>query len=505
MQSESAAPAEVPVVVTSADRMAALAAGLRSVGYTAPAVCARLGIDSIFEYENLEADAVAPPTIDEGLDALIHVFLAGRPIDAALYEAVLPSGLRGLLAEHGLTARTGDADRVTPRAMLYPAEGLLIASDLARKPLVVDAVYPGIAANTGELLACVPDEPCEAFLDLCSGTAIAALLAAHGTNGGRAAHAWAVDVTERSTRFARFNAALNGIATVTIVQGDLWAPLVDLTFDRIVAHPPYVPTIESSLIYRAGGEDGEHVTRRIVEGLPDHLRPGGRLLCSCLLTDRRDAPVQDRVRQMLGSESSDFDIYLLVRATSTPEHYFDRHRDGTDAPDADPGLVARLRKLGVEQLVLGTLVIDRHGEAREGLTARIQTSAIGRRELEWLVHWERAAIDPGLADRLVHAKPEIAAGIRRELISQPVDGTWAPERCRLRTEWPFLRIIEVPAGIAEFLVGCDGRRTIAEHRDRAVDAGLVPPGTDAATFATNLVPLLSSGVLLLNSTSPPVL
>jgi len=45
---------------------------------------------------------------------------------------------------------------------------------------------------------------------VCAGSGIAALIAAPN-----ATHAWAADLTERSTHFARFNAQLNGFDNFT--------------------------------------------------------------------------------------------------------------------------------------------------------------------------------------------------------------------------------------------------------------------------------------------------
>jgi methylase of polypeptide subunit release factors len=69
------------------------------------------------------------------------------------------------------------------------------------------------------------------------GTGIAALVAAQKD----AAHAWAFDITARATHFAEFNRRLNAIPNVTAAEGDLYAPAGGQTFDRIVAHPPYLP------------------------------------------------------------------------------------------------------------------------------------------------------------------------------------------------------------------------------------------------------------------------
>src|SRR5207245_1035784 len=166
----------------------------------------------------------------------------------------------------------------TPRSCCTRPRGLYIVSDRSRPEEGVegqppeDFVYPAIVPNTELLLELAPCQPCDAFLDLCSGTAIAALVAAK--SGAR--QAWAFDITGRSTHFAEFNRRLNGIANMTPATGDLYEPAGDLTFDRIVAHPPYVPVYRPQLIFDSGGHDGEQIVRRIIEGLPRYLRPGGR-------------------------------------------------------------------------------------------------------------------------------------------------------------------------------------------------------------------------------------
>src|SRR5690606_29151931 len=126
-----------------------------------------------------------------------------------------------------------------------------------------DFVFSAITSLTGTFLSQLPDAPCERCLELCAGTGTAALAAAK-----QAGHVWATDLTARSTRFAEFNARLNNLQNVTAVQGDLYEPVLGLTFDRIVAHPPYVPATETQMVYRDGGEDGEQVIRGILQGLP---------------------------------------------------------------------------------------------------------------------------------------------------------------------------------------------------------------------------------------------
>lgn len=131
-------------------------------------------------------------------------------------------------------------------------------------------------------------------VDLCCGTgALGAALAA--AVPGIELHA--ADVEPAAVRVARRN--LDGIGTVH--EGDLFDPLpAELRgrVDVLLANVPYVPTGEVALMppeardhepRRAldGGTDGLAVLRRVAEGAPGWLAPGGTLLVE---TSERQAP-----------------------------------------------------------------------------------------------------------------------------------------------------------------------------------------------------------------------
>jgi methylase of polypeptide subunit release factors len=185
--------------------------------------------------------------------------------------------LLAALEHFGLIAQSGPDYRAT--IMLHPWGSLYTASDSVRgvrNGLPDDFVFPVLTPQTGRFLASLPGEPCNDLLDLCSGSSIAALVAAANYSG----RAWACDVTRRATQFAEFNRRLNNLPNVTVLEGDLFQPVQGLVFDRIVAHPPYVPSLKPAPVYKDGGPDGEQITRRIVQGVSTHLRAGGRLYCT---------------------------------------------------------------------------------------------------------------------------------------------------------------------------------------------------------------------------------
>lgn len=122
-------------------------------------------------------------------------------------------------------------------------------------------------------------------LDLCTGSGCVAVSLALGRKGARVL---ATDVSEDALALARENAAALG-AVVEFATGDLWSAVhAGERFDVVASNAPYIPTKELAGLSREvrrepcialdGGEDGLAVLRRIVEGAPARLAPGGTLV-----------------------------------------------------------------------------------------------------------------------------------------------------------------------------------------------------------------------------------
>lgn len=123
------------------------------------------------------------------------------------------------------------------------------------------------------------------FVDVCCGTGnLACALAA----ALPAAHGFALDLTDGCVALARANVGRLGFAArVTVLQGDLFAPLVDtLEVDVVVCNPPYIST--SKLATREdlhaepreafdGGPYGIAIHQRVAREAVALLRPGGWL------------------------------------------------------------------------------------------------------------------------------------------------------------------------------------------------------------------------------------
>lgn len=497
-----AAAAAIPIRLGDAGQFAALRAGLDRAGYDTAGVCERMGIGSIYVFRTT-SEGRAP--LDPGRDALallIHVFLDGQIVKRAVLERLLePPTVQAMDALGLLRELPDDTGRCLATVLLYPTESLWIVSDRDYDPttehperpvLTADSVYPAITPNTGDFLSMLPGSSCGRVLDLCSGTGIAALVQAR-----RAGHAWAVDVTERSTLFARFNAALNGVDNVTALQGDLYDAVAGESFDRIIAHPPYMPALEETYIYRDGGADGEQITRRVIEGLPRFLSPGGTFHCSCMATDRRDAPLQDRIRAMLGSTAGEYDIIVATLGASPPrEHYATELADGKVSADAASAHVRALLDLGVEQLVVSTIAIYRHGQPRDGITVRRQRGpGAGYPALEWLHRWETAVVGPDVDDQIVGSHPRLSPEVRLHVVSRGGSDGWQAEEFLVETDQPFATTMKSTESVAAFLARCDGRRSLAQHLQELKRSGSVAETTTERQFAGMLMPLLAAGYI----------
>lgn len=124
------------------------------------------------------------------------------------------------------------------------------------------------------------------ILDLCTGSGCLAILAARAFPQARVD---ASDVSAAALAVARRNVRKYQLEKrIRLVRSDLFAEL-EARYDLIVANPPYVSTPAMRRLpaeYRyepglalAGGRDGLEFVLRIIAGVPQHLNPGGLLVC----------------------------------------------------------------------------------------------------------------------------------------------------------------------------------------------------------------------------------
>jgi SAM-dependent methyltransferase len=477
-------PVSTNITSTDTGAMDSLRTLLERAGFTEEAVCGRTGVASIYDFTSVR-DGRAPAESRDALDVLIRLFLDGELLDRSVIRQHLPANAVRALESIGLlSGPSADASKQFATVLLYPTQGLWLISDLPRSaagspnPLPSDAVYPAITENTRDFITSLPRTRCERFLEMCGGTGIAALMAAR-TCG----HAWTADVTERATRYARFNAELNGFTNVSAVQGDLYEPVRGLTFDRIVAHPPYIASPEQTMIYRDGGPDGEQFTRALLAGLPEFLEPGGRYYMTCVATDRTNAPIEQRMREMIGPANGEFDVVVAVRATRDPTEYFRLNtRAGVLSEKEADARIAAYQKVGAEKLVYVSLAVERHDSPQAPLTARRSSGATPLGEsLDWQLDWVRLRESPGFAERLLGSRVWCRDGARIRSDQRLTDGDWRVERVDLSVDAPFRTSVECSAETGAILTRCTAAIRVRQLARDLVASGLV--GSEGAEEA----------------------
>ena len=214
-------------------------------------------------------------------------------VDAALLLGDImgetPMALR-LQAQRSLTPEQEERFRslLLLRAAREPLQYLLHTQCFFGRDFWVDArvLIPRQETETlCELaLESVREIPAPHVLDLCTGSgAIAVTLKGQRPD----ALVVATDVSGDALAVARSNAERNG-AEVRFLQGDLFVPVEDETFDCIVSNPPYIESAECDALQPEvmreprlaldGGGDGLTFYRRIAQSAPLRLNPDGQLL-----------------------------------------------------------------------------------------------------------------------------------------------------------------------------------------------------------------------------------
>jgi SAM-dependent methyltransferase len=475
---------------------------LQQSSYTEDAICKRLKLESIYDFRSTLELETKLRTINDALDLLIALFMDGESVSEAQLNDLLPEAALENFDALGLIGRDDEyPGKCFTTAFLYPVESVYIASDRTipanqkSQAMPDDVVYAAITANTRRFLAALPEKPCGSFLDLCSGTGVAALIAAKRY----ATHAWSCDVTERSARFAEFNRCLNELENVTVARGDLYEPVRGRRFDRIVAHPPYIPAVREDkprVFFRDGGEDGEVILQRIVEGLPDHLAPDGRFYAVTLATDREGENFEHRIRRWLGPAASDFDVVLMayelkrrpedIIATIVARGWM-RHMGPT---------VELYERLKVTAVFYGAVMIHRKAADRPCATARgLKSANVGREALEWLYEWETAAVQSDFARSFLECCPSLSPNLRLIVTHTPEPEGLVPSEFTVKSDYPFVVNATCPPWLAVVLGACTGSRTTEEIFDDMKAQQVLNPDMSRQEFV-DLLRVLGSNALI---------
>lgn len=472
-----------------------------NTGFGLEAICRRLRISNLAEVDPLRVRHLDFGPVENGSDLLIALFVEGKPLASETLGQFLPGETRAVLDELGLLTTVSDG-KVAASVALYPIEHLYIASDRYNSPEMTEfqgfkeIVYPCLFETSRRFQRTLPRRRVGTVLDLCSGTAFAALLLARD-----AGHVYAADITERCAQYARFNARLNDIRNATILTGDLYEPAQGRQFDLIVVHPPYQPVFRQQQIFNSGGIDGEQITRRCVEQALQHLNPGGRLYCLAQITARQD-PVHVRVRAWIeehcGAElASQCDAGFYITKRHDLELFAAKATLTTKGTNLDFLEWRRqFAKMGVRSLDYGLLIVERHGtEApREPFTAGWKAcEQWDPADFEASFAFEVDRRSPGFAARMWGSRMKANSSCKLEVTHTLRGGSWHVEEYKICQEAPFDVKIHASQGVAHLMSVMDGYRTLEGCRQTLIEAGAE---LSREQFLQTAVSLASEGFLV---------
>jgi carbamoyltransferase len=386
---------------------AALRERLVALGF-GPGSAALFGVD---DYASVRADrsdyydAFVLPRDAAGRAA--RFFVLHRPESDAALREWLGNEHVAFLDALGLIVPAGEQRRALASATWFA--GRLIFAD-AR---AYNAVWPGdpfpeyVMPPGGDSLGLAhvaPPVQRHLTLDLCCGPGTQALAAA-----AHSERVVGVDLNPRALRFARFNAAVNGVANAVFVAGDAYAPLDVEPAGAILANPPFVPWPpgDPDLLYRGGGPRGDDVLARIFGGAVARLEPNGFLTVVADLADIDGLPERLRAWQGVARRTLillQHRIDLLAYAELHAAHHDDRARRQAGVVR----LLTHFQAAGIATLDFGYVIQD--GEPGPVLIERTAgpfTAATGADVAAWFAH-QRLLAAPGAADR----EAALAPGVR---------------------------------------------------------------------------------------------
>jgi methylase of polypeptide subunit release factors len=494
----------LPIRFGSKAEFEQVVSSLRQAGFDEQTIQGTLKIKTMSDVGSVKASDVDFTGVSAELQIFIRLFLFQRLVSRQEAENVLGrSTLEAFLALGLLGSYEFGDDQLYAQVLLYPVAGFLIASDRHSNPdgssfqPPSDIVFPAIYAGTLRFLELLPKTPVDEALDLCAGSGIGAFVLSR-----HAKRAVCVDITERATQFALFNRQLNDLANTDAFCGDCYDAVAGQSFDCIVAHPPYVPSLDVAAIWRDGGLTGELLVRRIVEGMPKHLRPGGTFCLVTMGLDTDEGPFEARARAWLKDESQNFDVIFASTNERTPQEVLRElcERDANLGVDGAKLIEAAFAAAGVKKMPYGALVMRRHARAGERQPWTLRTTLSDETngsdfEVAFALH--QKLLDQKFLAELAHLRLRLAPRLQVIVTHVVHEGELVPAEHIFETDKPFAARGRIDGWMVPLFTRFDGERSARDIYEQAQANGELPDGFAFEHFAELAARMLERGFLAL--------
>jgi hypothetical protein len=472
----------------------------RETSFNDANICQALGMEEMSDLGKVPWEKINFDQFPAPLRVSIDLFLKGCAVSRDEIQTAMGSSTLASFENAGLLrASIADPTAVVCPVWLYPVGDFVIVSDRRDdpdgKPFATpeDVVFPAIYAGTLRFLRLLPREVAGSALDLCGGSGVGALMMASRS----ASRSVSSDLASRSAFFAQFNARLNDLPVESLC-GDLYEPVQRAVFDIITAHPPFVPALGGAMIYRDGGETGEEITRRVVEGFPAHLGPGATGVILCVARDTLDKPIERRVQDWLGSTAPDFDIIFgLEKVLSLEEVIASIRKRGGLQTEADvKTMVERLKGCGTRQFVYGAIFVRRVAEPLGLHPARVQMSPQATaHDFCRLFAWRARTRLPNFRHWLADSHPQPVPELELTARYRVTDGELAPREFVFSIDGGFRAAVRPDGWLVPLIARLSGQRTVAQIYEQAQADNEILPGFSLDDFLTLVSRLVENGIL----------
>jgi len=496
----TAVPHDCPLCLGSQAEFAIIRDFLRLAQFEEATLCRVAGIDDLSQFGSISWPDVKLDAAPAALNWCLQIFARGLLVDEASSRQVCGEPVLAAMFAVGLLCRSQKThSTLLCPVWVYPVAGFVIASDRREDPEggpfnpPADVVFPAIYPGTLRFLRLLPAAGGGEVLDHCGGSGIGALCLARTARAAATA-----DLTERSAFFAEFNARLNGVLLESLC-GDLYQPVTGRLFDLICAHPPFVPATGVTMVYRDGGETGETVTRRIIEGLPDHLRPGGTAVILCVACDTDKLNFEARVREWLGLAGAEFDVVFGLEKILSVAEVVDSMRKRGQQIDAEAArqLQARLQAASTRQFVYGALFLRRYTERLATEPVRVRLTPAGQAsDFERLLAWRHRSRQPDFSQWLAASHPRLAKELLLTARHIVQDGELVPAEFVFSIEAGFSAALRPDAWVVPLLARLTGKKSVQAVFAEAQAADELPAGFTLAAFTGLIQRMIEMGLLV---------
>jgi len=398
------------------------------------------------------------------LDTLIRLFLIKVPCSIqVIQQAIRPMEIESW-AEAGLIHVNKTS--VTAAMEIIPFRNFLLAYD---HPNVLNTPFKehyvmGIGSSTLTLANLTVRSRSRRTLDLGAGCGIHGMLASSHSD-----RVIAADLNPRAKAFATFNSILNRITNMECVQGDLFEPVRDQKFDLVVTNPPFVVSPESRYVYRDGGTQSDHMTKKIVQQAPNFLNEGGFCQILCNWVRKTDQDWRERLQTWFAGTGCD--VWVMQSETYDAAAYatkWIRHTERDNkVNDAQrfKKWIAYYEEQKIEAVSTGIITMRRSSAHKnwfwtDDTPERMlgpcgDTIVQGFRLRDFLGSMHS---DEALLNERLHYAPHI----RLERQSAPIDDRWVEDINRIHLTKGFAYSGAIDPFVANLVMACDGTHTLKD-------------------------------------------